>query len=302
MLTNPHDTCAQIINTLRISGLTYTLNETPYSVYLNLRKKFIKEYIPQSQPLTQASHNTQESKVDKSKEHEDQIAQLQEALKSEIDQHSATKQQLSETEEEAEKLNYINNMNIKESDELHAHHIATIHQLRNELAEAVDGHARSEHALKQLEEEVEKLNVELKKMVDHEKSVMEEKESLKSELEDSEQAIENLNSLTQSQNKKPLHYEEKEVDLTALDTFVLSAKVRELKDTVNAKIRIISLLENKAEQSQNEIDNLRQSQCHSASAPSGTPARTPSQSGTPSQSRYYSAWHRFTSHACRQKL
>ena len=117
MLTNPHDTCAQIVNTLRISGLTYTLNETPYSVYLTLRKKFIKEYIPQSQPLTQASHNTQESKVDKSKEHEDQIAQLQEALKSEIDQHSATKQQLSETEEEAEKLDYINNMNIKESNE-----------------------------------------------------------------------------------------------------------------------------------------------------------------------------------------
>ena len=146
MLINPHDTCAQIINTLRISGLTYTLNETPYSVYLTLRKKFIKEYIPQSQPLTQASqsHNTQESKVDKTKEYEDQIAQLQEALKSEIDQHSATKQQLSETEEEAEKLNYINNMNIKESDELHARHIATIHQLQSELAEAVDGHARSQ--------------------------------------------------------------------------------------------------------------------------------------------------------------
>ena len=79
MLTNPHDTCAQIINTLRMSGLTYTLNETPYSVYLTLRKKFIKEYIPQPQ------HNTNEHPVvsqdDKIKEHEDQIAQLQEALK-----------------------------------------------------------------------------------------------------------------------------------------------------------------------------------------------------------------------------
>ena len=88
MLTNPHDTCAHIINTLRISGLTYTLNETPYSVYLTLRKKFIKEYTPLSQPLTDAPYNAQkphtESKVDKIKEHEDEIAQLQEALKNEI--------------------------------------------------------------------------------------------------------------------------------------------------------------------------------------------------------------------------
>ena len=131
--------------------------------------------------------------------------------------------------------------------------------------------------------------------MDNEISVMEEKVSLKSELEDTEQAIENLSSLTRSLNKKLLHYEEKQADLAALDTAVLNAKVRELEDTVNAKIRIISLLENEAKLSQNEI-------YHSASAPSGTPARTPSQSGTPSQSRYYSAWHRFTSHACRQKL
>ena len=78
MLTNPHDTCAQIINTLRISGLTYTLNETPYSVYLTLRKKFIKEYTPHPQPITDAPYNAQkthtESNVDKINEHEDKIA------------------------------------------------------------------------------------------------------------------------------------------------------------------------------------------------------------------------------------
>ena len=65
---------------------------------------------------------------------------------------------------------------------------------------------------------------------------------------------------------------------------MLDAKVRELEDTVKAKFRIISLLKDEAKLSQNEIDNLRQSQCHSSSAPSGTPARTPPQSGTPSQS------------------
>ena len=243
MLTNPHDTCAQIINTLRTSGLTYTLNETPYSVYLTLRKKFIKEYMPQPQSLSEVAHTTQEnpveSLVDKIKEHEDQISQLQEALKNEIDQHNTTKHQLSETEAEAEKLNYINNMNIQESDKLHGNHINTIQELRCELAEEVDGHAKSEHALKQLEAEVEKLQVELKRKVNDEKSLVEEKECLNGKLEDAEQAIENLNSLTRSLNAKLLYYEEKQADLALLDTAVLNAKVRELEDTVNAKVRII---------------------------------------------------------------
>ena len=79
MFTSPHDTCA-LINALRTSGLTYSLKETPYSVYLTLRKKFIKEYSPQ--PLTQ-SRNAQEhpisNKDDKTSEYEITIAKLQEA-------------------------------------------------------------------------------------------------------------------------------------------------------------------------------------------------------------------------------
>ena len=282
MLTNPHDTCAQIINTLRISGLTYTLNETPYSVYLTFRKKFIKEYTPHSQSITDAPHNAPkphtESNVDQIKEHEDKIAQLQGALKNEIDQHNATKHQLLETDAEAEKLDYINNMNIKESNELHSNHIATIHKLKSELAEEVDSHAQTEHTLKQLEEEVEKLQAELKKKMNNETSAVEEKQSLFSKLEDSEQAIKNLNPLTQSLNKKLLHYEKKQADLAALDTFVLNAKVRELEDAVNAKNRIISLLEDKSKLSQNEVDNLHLSHCHSASPQLSTPAHSPSQS------------------------
>ena len=274
MLSNPHDTCAQIINTLRISGITYTLNETPYSVYLTLRKKFIKEYIPQPQ------HNTQEQ-GDKIKEHEDQIAQLQEALKNEIDQHNATKHQLSETEAEADKLDYINNMNIEESNKLHNHHIATIHELQSELGGQSDDHAKSEHALKQLEAEVEKLVLELKKKVNDEKGVIEKNECLNGKLEDAEQAIENLNSLTRSLNEKLLHYEQKQADLAQLDTAVLNAKVRELEDTVNGKLRIISHLEAEAKLSQNETDHLRQAHCHSVvTAHHGTQAHTPSQSGT----------------------
>ena len=39
MVINPHVTCAKVLDTLKYSGLTYTLNETPYSVYLTVRNK-----------------------------------------------------------------------------------------------------------------------------------------------------------------------------------------------------------------------------------------------------------------------
>ena len=46
MVINPHVSCAKVLDTLKYSGLTYTLNETPYSVYLTVRKKYTKEYSP----------------------------------------------------------------------------------------------------------------------------------------------------------------------------------------------------------------------------------------------------------------
>ena len=44
MQATPHNTCATLLDDLRSSGLTYKLNETPYSVYLTIRKKFIKDH------------------------------------------------------------------------------------------------------------------------------------------------------------------------------------------------------------------------------------------------------------------
>ena len=112
MVSNPHDTCAQILNTLRISGLTYTLNETPYSVYLTLRKKFLKEYTPQPSTrlhITQKHLNDQ--KVDKTSEYENTISKLQEALNNDIANHNATKNELSHTETDLEntvkEINYV---------------------------------------------------------------------------------------------------------------------------------------------------------------------------------------------------
>ena len=62
---------------------------------------------------------------------------------------------MSHTEKEAEKLvDYINDLNKKKS---------MIHELQTELAEEADDHAKSEHALQQLEEKFENLQLELEK-------------------------------------------------------------------------------------------------------------------------------------------
>ena len=43
MHTNPHLNCAKLLDNLRVSGLTYILQETPFSAYLSVRKKFTRE-------------------------------------------------------------------------------------------------------------------------------------------------------------------------------------------------------------------------------------------------------------------
>ena len=160
MVTNPHDTCAQILNTLRISGLTYTLNETPYSVYLTLRKKVLKEYTPQ--PLA-TGHDTQKhliyQKTDKTSDYQNTISKLQEALTNEITNHNATKNELSHTETEAEKLvDYINDLN-----NIKKHQTSVFYDLQAEHAEEADDHAKSERALQQLELSLKTFSSSLKK-------------------------------------------------------------------------------------------------------------------------------------------
>ena len=44
MQANPHVTCAKLLDSLRSLGLTYKLNEIPYSAYLKIRKKFTKDH------------------------------------------------------------------------------------------------------------------------------------------------------------------------------------------------------------------------------------------------------------------
>ena len=47
MIKNPHLVCERVLNTLKISGLTYSLSETPFSCNIVLRKKYVNNFVPQ---------------------------------------------------------------------------------------------------------------------------------------------------------------------------------------------------------------------------------------------------------------
>ena len=145
MLITPHNTCAQILDTLRTSGLTYTLNETPYSVYLTVRKKFTKEHTPAQS--TQLASKLNNNVVDISK-YEDILTKLHD----EISNHIQTKHELSQREMELSESVDANNANIEDSRIEYFRQRETITKLTEELAQEVNDHAQSETALRKLEE------------------------------------------------------------------------------------------------------------------------------------------------------
>ena len=259
MIINPHNTCAKILDTLRSSGLTYTLNETPYSVYLTVRKKFTKEYTPSLS--TQATNEQNNNVVDISK-YEDVLGKLHD----EISNHILTKRELSEREEELSQAVDANNWNIEDSRNQHFSQVETISQLTAKLAQEEDEHAQSEAALRKLEERLESQQIQLEKAFRDIKDYDEEKDSLRERLEDAEQETDNSRNVIKTLNEKLLHYEMKQAELATLDTYVLKAKVQELEGTITGKDNIISLLKNQASLSLNEIKKLRQISPQSASS------------------------------------
>ena len=255
MLVNPHNTCPNVLNTLRSSGLTYTLNETQYSVYLTIRKKFTKEYTPTQS--TQHPNNT----VDMSK-YEDVLSKLHD----EISNHILTKHELSEREEELSKAVDVNNCNIEDSRIQHFSQVETISKLTAELAQEVDEHAQSEAELRKLEDKLENQQIQLEKSFKDIVAITEEKESLSERLEDAEQEIDNSRNVIKNLNEQLLNYEMKHAELATLDTYLLKAKVQELEGTITGKDNIISLLKNQASLSLKEISKLRQISPQSASS------------------------------------
>ena len=46
-MSHPHLVCERVLNTLKVSGLTYSLSETPFSCNIVLRKKYVNNFVPQ---------------------------------------------------------------------------------------------------------------------------------------------------------------------------------------------------------------------------------------------------------------
>ena len=117
-----------------------------------------------------------------------------------------------------------------------------IHELQVELAEEADDHAKSEHALQQLEARIEDLQLELERKVNHVARIVEENESLTNKLQDTEQVT------------------------------------RELENTIKEKSHVISHLKDQVKLSQNETSKRHETQ--SILAPPGTPLSSSLQTGT----------------------
>ena len=244
MLISPHATCAKVLDTIKYSGLTYTLNETPYSVYLTVRKKYTKEYSHSEHTL---KHDTADCK--------DTLVQL---LQEEIANHNATKQELALKDEQLGRAVDTNNQNIEESRAQHFRQVNTITKLTDDLAKEVEEHSQAEHALRKLEEKVENLESILDKEINDKEANIEEKESLHEKLIDADQEIQNTRKIIRELNEKLLQYEFKHAKLASLDTAILKAKVTDLEGTIIGKDQIISLLKEQAQLSLKEITKLRQ--------------------------------------------
>ena len=42
--SSPYKVCENLINDVKASNLNYLVNETPYSAFITIRKRFTKEY------------------------------------------------------------------------------------------------------------------------------------------------------------------------------------------------------------------------------------------------------------------
>ena len=259
MRPRPHLLCAQVLDTLRESGLTFNLSETPYSAYITIRKKFIKEYSPSPQPLTSSVSSHQADTHQLLQEN----SRLKEMLELEKTQHNHTKLQLSLREGELIQAIHGNDQNIEESRKQLKALQNSVANLSGDLAQEIDDHAKSEDAVRSLENRIEKLHSELEKEIKKNETSLEENESLREKLSDAEEAAINSQNLFRDLNAKLLKYELRNAELSNTDTGAMDSEIKALKGQIEGKDRIIALMKNQVELSLTEINHLRQFQTSS---------------------------------------
>ena len=151
-LASPHVDCANILKALRSSGLVYYLNETPFSAYISVRKKYIKEYSASKGFTKSPTNDTGHTRNQITEEN----TKLKDALAQEVAEHNKTK--------------------------------LLIKAMKDELAQETDHREHSEHALRKLEFENKKQEDEIAKAVQYHADSVEETETLRNKLQDAEQA------------------------------------------------------------------------------------------------------------------
>ena len=62
---SPYYACDQILFSLKMSRLNYLVNETPYSAYITIRKKFIKDDVTTKDTLSILKSNDKEAELRK---------------------------------------------------------------------------------------------------------------------------------------------------------------------------------------------------------------------------------------------
>jgi hypothetical protein len=243
MHTSPHVTCSKVLDTVRLSGLTYSLTETPYSAYLSIRKKFTKGF--SSTTSSSTSSNTSSADTHKfSNDNQTQASEIETA------NHNHTKYQLLVKEAELSKLSKQYEKLVNEANNAHIKQTSSITKLTQELATEIDDHAQSEQALRRLEVKVETLQMDLNKQAKKNKA-------LNYNIANSEETAAHHQKLSQSITQSLVKTELKLAEALNADSGILNARVHELEGTVSGKNRIISLLKDQATISLREISDLR---------------------------------------------
>ena len=229
MHTIPHVTCSKVLDTVRLSGLTYSLTETPYSAYLSIRKKFTKGFSPiTSSGTVSLSSSSISDSAGANKFSRDTPA-------SETD----TANQLSVKEAELSMLRKSYEKLVIESKNEHSKLTSSINKLTQELASEIDDHAESEHALRRLEEKHETVKMELEKKA-------KENKALKDEISNCEEEVARYQRTSISMNESLAKTEIKLAEAHNAEAGILTSKVHELEGTVSGKNRVISLLKDQA--------------------------------------------------------
>ena len=268
MHTIPHVTCSKVLDTVRLSGLTYSLTETPYSAYLSIRKKFTKGFSPitSSSTVSLSSSSTSDS-AGANKFSRDTPA-------SETD---TAKYQLLVKEAELSMLRKSYEKLVIESKNEHSKLTSSVNKLTQELASEIDDHAESEQALRRLEEKHETVKMELEKKA-------KENKALKDDISSCEEEVARYQRTSISINESLAQTQIKLAEAHNAEAGILTSKVHELEGTVSGKNRIISLLKDQAVIAEKEnsilkakLNELQLSLNHKSNPTQTSPSCNPTQ-------------------------